>query len=113
MGATFKYNSNAKYSTKDLKGVYNSRSFSLLDIYLDEKRTSIKIQLPNIFKDHYNVAKPKPTTAGDECPLSLALWRKFHNRHGKYRPEFNEHFQIYRCHVNVAMFCPIGVLGIP
>ena len=113
MDTIFKYNANAKISTKHLKGVYNSRNFSLLDIYLDEKRTSVKIQLPNIFKDHYTVAKPKPTTAGDEFPLSLALWRKFYNSYGKYRPEFNEYFHMYRCQLNFAMFCPIGALGIP
>ena len=53
------------------------------------RETSVKIQLPNIFKDHQIAAKPKPTTAGDEWPLSLALWRKFDNRHGKYKPELN------------------------
>ena len=53
----FKYNANAKYSTKDLKGGYNSNN-------LDEKRTSVKIQLPNIFKDHHIVAQPTPTTVG-------------------------------------------------
>ena len=62
----FRYNANAKYSTKDVKGGYNSNNFSLLDVYLDEKRTSVKVQLPNIFKDHHIVAKPKPTAAGDE-----------------------------------------------
>ena len=73
----FKDNANAKYSTKDLKGACNTRNFSFLDVYLDEKGTSVKIQLPNIFKDHHIVAKPRPTTVGDEWPLSLALWRKF------------------------------------
>ena len=37
MNSIFKYNANAKYSTKVIKGVYNSNSFLLLDIYLDEK----------------------------------------------------------------------------
>ena len=60
----FKYNTNAKYFTKDLKGGYNSNKFSLLDVYLDEKRTSVKIQLPNIFKDHHIVAQPTPSTVG-------------------------------------------------
>ena len=78
MRAIFKCNANAKYLTKDLKGSYNSNNFSLLDVYLDEKGTSVKIQLPNIFKDHYIVAQPTPTTIGyDEWPLSLALWRNF------------------------------------
>ena len=66
MNTIFKYDANAKYSMNDLNGVYNSNNFSLLNIYLDEKETSVKIQLPNIFKDHHIVAKPKPTTAGDE-----------------------------------------------
>ena len=73
MNTIFKYNSSAKCSTKDLKGGYNSNNFSLLDVYLDEKKTSVKIQLPNIFGDHQIVAKPRPITAGDEWPLSLAL----------------------------------------
>ena len=37
MNKIFKYNTNAKYSTKDLKGGYNSNNFLLLDVYLDEK----------------------------------------------------------------------------
>ena len=37
MNVIFKYNANAKYSTKDLKGGYNSNNFLLLDVYLDEK----------------------------------------------------------------------------
>ena len=66
MSMVFNSNANAKYSTKDLKVGYNSNNFSLLDVYLDEKGTSIKIQLLNIFRDHHIVAKPKPTTAGDK-----------------------------------------------
>ena len=57
MNKIFRYNPNAKYSTKDLKGAYNSINFSLLNIYLVEKRTSVKTQLPNIFKDHQIIAK--------------------------------------------------------
>ena len=60
----FKYNANSKYLTKDLKGCYNSNNFSLLNIYLDEKGTSVKIQLPNVFKDHHIVAQATPTTLG-------------------------------------------------
>ena len=83
MNTMFKYNGNAKYSTKDLKDDYNSNNFSL-----GEKGPSVKIQLPNIFKDHHIVAQPTPTTAGyDEWPLSLTLWKKFYNSHGKYKPE--------------------------
>ena len=58
---------------KIIKDGYKSNIFSLLDVYLDEKGTSVKIQLPNIFKDHYIVAQPTPTMVGyDEYPLSLA-----------------------------------------
>ena len=113
MNTIFKYNANAKYLSKDLKGGYNSNSFSLLDVYLDEKGASVKIQLPNIFKNHHIVAKPTPTTVGyDEWPLSLALWRKFYNSHGKYKPELNEYFHMYRCQLNFAMFCVTSALGI-
>ena len=42
MSTIFKYNANAKYSTKDLKGGYSSNNFSLLDAHLDEKGTSVK-----------------------------------------------------------------------
>ena len=112
MNTIVKYNVNAKYSTKDLKGVYNSNNFLLLNIYLDEKGPSVKIQLPNIFKDHQIVAKPKPTTAGDGWPLSLALWRKFYHSHGKYKPELNEYFHMYRCQLNFAMFAATSPLGI-
>ena len=62
MSTIFKCNANAKYLTKDLKGSYNSNNFSLLDVYLDEKGTSVKIQLPNIFKDHHIVAQPTLTS---------------------------------------------------
>ena len=64
MNTIFSYNANAKYSTKDLKGRYKNINFSLLDIYLDEKRPSIKNQLLNTFKDHYIVAKPSTTEVG-------------------------------------------------
>ena len=70
---------------KDLKGGYNSNNFSLLDVYLDEKGTLVKIQLPNIFKDHHIVAQLTPTTVGyHEWRLSLTLWKKFYNSHGKF-----------------------------
>ena len=74
MDMIFKYSGNAKYSIKDLKGGYNSNSFSLLNVYLDEKGSSVKIQLPNIFKDHHIVVQPTPTMVGyHEWLLSLAL----------------------------------------
>ena len=113
MSTIFKYNANAEYSTKDLKGAYNSNNFSLLDVYLDEKETSVKTQLPKIFKDHHIVAQPKPMTVGyNEWPLCLALWKKFYNYHGKYRPELNKYFYMYRCQLNSAMFAVTSALGI-
>ena len=96
MNTIFKYNANAKYSTKDLKGGHNRKKFSLLNIYLDEKGLSVKNQLPNIFKDHPIVAQPIHTTVGyDEWSLSFTLWRKFYNSHGKYKPELNENGNKY------------------
>ena len=113
MNTIFKYNANAKYSTKDLKGGYNSNSFSLLDIYLDEKVPSVKIHLPNIFKDHHILAQPTPTTVGyDEWPLSFDLWRIFYNSHGKFKPELKEYFHMYQCQLNVALFVVTSALGI-
>ena len=112
MNKIFKYNANAKYS-KDLKGGHNSNNFLLLDVYLDEKGLSVKIQLPNIIRDHHIVAQPSPRAVGyDEWLLSLALWRTFYNNHGKYKPELNEYFQMYRCQLNFAMFCVTSALGI-
>ena len=64
MNTIFKHNANAKYSVKDLRGGHNSNNFSLLDVYLDEKEPSVKIQLPHIFKDHHIVAKPSLTMVG-------------------------------------------------
>ena len=91
----FKYHSNAKHSTKDLEG-YKSNNFSLLDVYLDEKGSSVKIQLSNIFKDHHIVAQATPTTVGyNEWSLSLTLWKKNYNSHGKYKLELNEYFHMY------------------
>ena len=85
MNTIFKYNANAKYLAKDLRGGHNSNNFSLLDVYLDEKGLSLRIQLPNILKD-YNI---------DEWPLSFSIWTKFYNSHGKYKPESNEYFHMY------------------
>ena len=85
----------------------------MLNIYLDEKGTSVKLQLPNIFKDHHIVAQPTPTTVGyDEWPLSLGLWRKFYNSHGKYKPELDEYFHMYWCQLNFAMFSVTSAFGI-
>ena len=109
----FKYNANVKYSTKDLKGGHNTINFSLLDICLNEKGPSVKIQFSNIFKDHHIVAKPSTTTIGyDEWPVSNTLWMKFYNSHGKYKPELNEYFHMYRYQLHFAMFCATSILGI-
>ena len=109
MNTIFSYNANAKYSTKDLKGGHNNINFSLLDIYLDEKGPSVKIQLSKIFKDYHIVAKQNTTAVGyDEWPLSNVLWMKFYNSHDKYRP-----FHMYRCQLNLALFCATSALGIP
>ena len=93
MNPKFKYNGNPKYLTKDLK-----------DVYLYEKKPSVKIQLLNIFKHHHIVAKSSPIVVGyDEWPLSNALWMKFYNSHGKYKPKSNECF-----HVSIpANFCNV------
>ena len=110
MNTIFKYNANAKYSTK--KGGHNSINFSLLDICLDEKGPSLKIQLLNIFKDHHIVGQTNVKNPYDEWLLSNALWMKFLNNHGKYKPELNEYFHMYRCQLNFAMFCATSALGI-
>ena len=113
MNTIFKYNANAKYSTKDLKRGYSSNNFSLIDIHLDEKGPSVKIQLPNIFKDHLIIAQPTPTTVGcDEWPLNFALWGIFYNDYGKYKPQLNEYFHLYLCQLNFTMFCATSALGI-
>ena len=92
----FSYNRNAKYSTKDLNSGHNSTNFSLVDIYLDEKGPSVKIQLLNIFKDHHIVAQTSSTGVGyDEWPLFNALLMKFYNSHGKYKHGLNEYFHMY------------------
>ena len=43
MNSIFKYKSNAKYLTKDLKGGYNSNDILLLDVYLNETGPSAKV----------------------------------------------------------------------
>ena len=86
MSAVFKYNATPRYSTEDLKRGYSNNSFSLLDVYLDEKGPSVRIQLSNIFKNHHLIAKPSPMKVGyGEWLLSIAFWRKFYHNHGKYK----------------------------
>ena len=85
----------------------------MLNICLNEKGQSVKIQLPIIFKEHHIVPQLTPTTEGyDEWPLSLAPWRKFYNSHGKYKLELNAYFHMYLCQLNFSMFCATSALGI-
>ena len=64
-------------------------------------------------KGHHTAAQPSPTKEGyDEWSLSLALWIKFYNSHGKYKPELNQYFHMYRCQLIFAMFCVTYALGI-
>ena len=60
MESIFKHNSYTKYLTKSWKDGYNSKKFSLLDVYLKEKGPSAKVELLNIFKGHHIVAKLSP-----------------------------------------------------
>ena len=103
MNAIFKYSVIAEYSTKDLNGGHDNINFSLLDIYLDKKEPPVKIRLLDIFKDHHIVAKWR---------LPNALWVKFCNSHGKYRPKLNEYFHMYQSQLNFALFCTTRALGI-
>ena len=64
MNTIFSYNASAKYATKDLKDGHSNMNFSLLVLYLDEERPSVKIRLLNIFKDHHIVVKPSTTAVG-------------------------------------------------
>ena len=57
-------NGNEKYSAKDLKGGYNGNDFLLLEVYRNEKVSSIKIQLLIVLKDHHIVTKAGHTTVG-------------------------------------------------
>ena len=107
MNPIFEYNGNAKYLTKDLNGNY----FSLLDVYLNGKKPSVKIQLLNIFKDHHAVAKSGPIPVGCGEWLFYALWMRVYNSHGNYKPELNDYFHMYQCQLNFAMFCAASVLG--
>ena len=71
----------------------------------------MKIQMLNIFKDHHIVAKVS-TSVSDEWPLSNALWMKFYNENGKYKPELDEYFRMYRCQLNFALFSATSALRI-
>ena len=96
MNPIFKHNIHKKYSTKDLKGRHNTSNYSLLDVYLNEKGPSVKIQLLNVFKNNHIVGQLSPRAVGfDEWPLSNALWMKFYNSHGKYKAELKEYFHMF------------------
>ena len=57
--------------------------------------------------------KPSPTTVGyDEWSLSIILWTKFYNSHGKDKLKLNESFHMYRCQLNFSMFWATSALGI-
>ena len=59
------------------------------------------------------MAKPGTTAVGyDEWPLSNALWIKFCNSHGKYKPELNEYFHMYQCQLNFTLFYATSALCI-
>ena len=73
----------------------------------------VKIQPPNIFKDHHNVAKPSLTTVGyDGWPSSIILLTISYDSHGKCKPELNEYFYMYRCQFNFGIFCATSPLDI-
>ena len=48
MKPILKYNDNAKDSSKNLEGEHTSDNFLVLDVDLNDKESSIKIQLMNI-----------------------------------------------------------------
>ena len=37
---------------------------------------------------------------------------KFYNTHGKYKPQLNEYFHMYRCQLDFALFCAASALRI-
>ena len=49
----FIYNGNTKHSTKDVKGGHTGNNFLVLDVHLNEKESSVKIQSLNILKGHH------------------------------------------------------------
>ena len=57
-------NGNGKYSAEDLKGGYTGNDFLVLEVYRNEKGSSMKIQLMIVLKDHHIVTKARPTTVG-------------------------------------------------
>ena len=90
MDPVFKYDNNARYLTKDFRGGYNANNFTLIDVNLSNKRSSVKIYLLNIY----------------------SLWMKFYSSHGDYKPELKKYLNMYRCQLNFAMFYATSALGI-
>lgn len=64
LNSIFKYNGNAKHSTKDLKRGYTAKVFRVLNVYLNEKGPTVKIQLLNIFNDYHIAPKRGPKAIG-------------------------------------------------
>ena len=48
--------------------------------------------------------QPPTVVDYDEWSLSNALWMKFYNGHGTYKPKLNDCFQIYWRQLNIAVF---------
>ena len=91
MNLIFKYNGNAKSSTRDLKIEYTGNDFSVLDVYLNVKGPSAKIKLLNIFKNNHIGACSVPTAVGyDKWEISNSIWKRFYYGHNKYRPELSD-----------------------
>ena len=72
LNLTFKYYENIKYSTNFLKGGYTENNFSVLDVYLNGKKWSVKIKLLNIFKDGHIAAKLGTAAVGYDEWSSLS-----------------------------------------
>ena len=76
-----------------MEGGYTDNNFLVLDVYLNEKGPSLKIQWLNISKDHHIVAYSRPTAIDYvRWTLSDALWTKFYRGHGKYKSKLGEYF---------------------
>ena len=113
MNSIFKYNGNANHSTEDVKGGYTGNNISLLNVYLNVKGLSVKIQLKNIFKDHHIVAYSVPTAVGyGKWKIFLSLWKRFYYGHDKYKLELSEYFKMYQFQLNLSMLCATRALGI-
>ena len=105
------YNGNVKYSFKNLKDGYTGNNFLELDVYLNEKKSSAKIQLLNIFKDNHILPYSGPATVDyDEWEISDVLWKNFYYGNDKYMPELKEFFKMYQYQLNISIFCTTRAL---